>query len=180
MQILCTLRNVKSFVGVYSSDLIPHSIIESSCLILNTDPHTEKGTHWLAIYLQPKSYSAYYFDSYALPPFLPTVRDFLRRNCSIWTYNKVQLQGDTSAVCGHYCCLFALYMDRGYTPQQFVNIFDSKKADTQILKMFASEFEPLRKDVCGGQCCVNRYKRYVFYIIFFIYLLHLIRNGSNN
>ena len=162
MQIMCTLRHVKSFVGVYSSDLIPHLITEPCCLILNTDPHTEKGTHWLAIYLHPKSCSAYFFDSYGLPPLLPPVHEFLRRNCSLWTYNKVQLQGPASTVCGHYCCLFALYMDQGYTPQQFIANFASTDADKQIKKMFAAEFPPLRKDICGGQCCVNLYKRYVF------------------
>src|SRR5215471_12320827 len=101
MQIMCTLKNVASFLGVYSSDLIPHSISYlpgrySGCLIINTDPHTEKGTHWLAIHLQPKSYSAFYFDSYGLPPYLPPVCNFLRRNSLLWDYNNVQLQGLTS------------------------------------------------------------------------------------
>src|SRR5215510_4212967 len=102
MQILCTLRRVKSFVGVYSSDLLPHTITESCCLILNTDPHTEKVTHWLAIYLHPKSCSAYFFDSYGLHPFLPAVHTFLQRNCTLWDHNKIQLQGPASTVCGHY------------------------------------------------------------------------------
>ena len=163
MQIMCTLKNVASFLGVYSSDLIPHSISRAGCLIINTDPHTEKGTHWLAIYLQPKSYSAFYFDSYGLPPYLPPVCNFLRRNSLLWDYNNVQLQGLTSTVCGHYCCLFALYMDKGYTPLEFVSIFDSKNADTKIKEMFNLEFGPLRKDVCGGQRCLELYKRYVFY-----------------
>jgi hypothetical protein len=67
MQIQCTLRNVNSFLGVFHFDLIPHSITRSGCFIINTDPHTEKGSHWLAIRLQPKSYSPYYFDSYVMP-----------------------------------------------------------------------------------------------------------------
>ena len=168
MQIMCTLKNVKRFIGVYASDLIPHSITESGCLILNTDTHTEKGTHWLAIYLQPKSYSAYYFDSYGLRPYLPSVCKFLKRNCLLWNYNNIQLQGLTTTLCGHYCCLFALYMDRGWTPSQFVTIFDANNADTKIQEMFTSEFGPLRKDVCGGQGCVQLYNRYVFYQIFII------------
>src|SRR5215471_20493197 len=161
MQIMCTLRNVKSFVGVFSSDLIPYSITEPGCLIINTDPHDEPGTHWLAICLQPKSYSAFYFDSYGLAPSLPSVHAFLRRNCTLYDYNDIPMQSLTSTLCGHYCCLFVLYMDRGYTPQQFVAMFYSKDADSKVRKEFAAEFPPLPKRVCGGQCCVKAYKRYV-------------------
>jgi hypothetical protein len=159
VQILCALRNVKSFIGVFASDLIPHSITHSGCLIVNTDPHTEKGTHWLAIQNQPKSYSSYYFDSYGFGPLNPSIQTFLKRNCIIYDYNKVQLQGLTSIVCGQYCCLFALYMDRGYTPKQFIGLFDVTRADTQVKSMFTSEFGSLRTDVCGGQCCTAFQKK---------------------
>jgi len=50
-QILCTLKDVPSFLGVYPSDILPPSITRSATLIVNTDPHTASGTHWLAIHL---------------------------------------------------------------------------------------------------------------------------------
>jgi hypothetical protein len=84
---------------------------------------------------------------------------FMHRNCSVWTYNTVQLQSLTSTVCGKYCCLFALYMDRGFSPKQFIGLFDPGMADTQITRLFQSEFGSLRKNLCGGQGCVNYYKR---------------------
>jgi hypothetical protein len=156
MQIISTLRNVKSFLGVFPSDLLPHSIARSGTII-NADPHTEQGSHWLAILLRPKDYSCYYFDTYGLPPFIPNIHMFLRRTCVIWDHNKVQLQGLSSDVCDHYCCVFALYMDRGFTPQQFVGLFNAAKADRQIRHLFASEFgQPRKRDVCGGgQCCFD-------------------------
>ena len=114
-QIMCCLRYVSSFLGVFPSYLLPqHSIAQSGTLIVNTDPHTETGSHWLAVHFQLCSHSSYYFDSYGLPPFIPSIQSFIRRNCSVWDYNSVQLQVPTSAVCGKYCCLFALYMDRLY------------------------------------------------------------------
>lgn len=67
----------------------------------------------------------------------------MRRNCSVRDY-KLQLQGPTSTVCGKYCCMFALYMDRGYTPKQFIGLFDADIADRQIEQMFTSEFQQLR------------------------------------
>jgi len=68
VQILCTLQNVKSFLGVFPSDLLPHSIARSVTVIINADPHTEKGSHWLAIHFEPKASSAYYFETYDISP----------------------------------------------------------------------------------------------------------------
>ena len=64
-QILCTLKEVPSFLGVYPSDILPPSITRSATLIVNTDPHTASGTHWLAVHLQPRSYSIYFLISMA-------------------------------------------------------------------------------------------------------------------
>jgi hypothetical protein len=155
LQILCTLRHVKSFLGVYPSDLLPHTITQPGTIILNTDPHTDPGSHWLAINSQPKSYSSYYFDSYGMAPYVPAVQAFLKRTCIVSEYNAKQLQGLTSTVCGKYCCLFALYMDRGYTPKYFVHLFTPGTADSQINRLFASEFGPLDKIPRGGQCSTS-------------------------
>ena len=135
VKIQCTLENVKSFVGVFPSDLLPKSISRSGCVIINADPHTERVSHWLAIHLEPRSSSAYFFDSYGIFPFITTIQAFLRRNCTVWDYDVTRLQGLTSAVCGHYCCLFALYIDRGYTPKQFVALFNADIADRQVEKI---------------------------------------------
>ena len=116
-QILCTLRYVRSFLGVFPSDLLPLSVSQFGTVIINADPHTEKVSHWLTVYFRPKSASAYYFDSYGFVPLVPDIQAFIRRNSTVSNYNKIQLQGLTSNVCGKYCCLFALYTDLGYTPQ---------------------------------------------------------------
>ena len=55
------------------------------------------------------------------------------------------------AVCGEYCCLFALYKDRGFTPKEFVGLFDAATADRQISRLFTSEFGPLRTKRRRGQ-----------------------------
>jgi hypothetical protein len=151
LQIMCALRNVKSFAGVFPSDLLPPIARAACTVIINADPHTENGSHWLAVRFLPKSFGAYYFDSYGMVPLVPAIREFLRRNCTVWHYNKRRLQGPTSNVCGKYCCLFALYIDRGYTPQQFVVLFDAEKVDQQIERAFASEFGPLHGNGSDGQ-----------------------------
>ena len=161
-KILCCLRYVSSFLGVFPSVLLPqHRIARSGTLVVNTDTHTESGSHWLAIHLQYRSHSSYYFDSYGLPPFIPSIQSFINRNYIVWDYNTIQLQGPTSTVCGKYCCIFALYMGRGYTPRYFVGLLTTASADKVVLDMFDSDFGPLRNMSRRGQCCGSRSTRYV-------------------
>jgi len=93
------------------------------------------GITLASIRLEPRSSSAFYFDSYGLSPNVLDIQTFLRRNCTILNYNTIQLQGPTSMVCGQYCCLFALYMDIGYTGQQFVGLFDPRHIDLQVERL---------------------------------------------
>jgi len=38
---------------------------------------------------------------------------FKKRNSTVWNYNTTTLQGPTSIVCGHYCCLLPCTWTRG-------------------------------------------------------------------
>jgi len=49
-------------------------------------------------------------------------------------------------------------MDSGYTPQQFVGLFDAATADRKISRLFASDFGPLRETHTGGQGCTASIK----------------------
>ena len=150
-QILCTLKEVRSFLGVFPSDMLPRPVSQSGTVIVNADPHTEKVSHWLAVHFLPNSSSAYFFESYGIVPLVPDIAAFIRRNSTVWDYNRKQLQGLTSSICGKYCCLFALFMDRWFTAKQFVGQFDgATSADREIVRAFASEFGSLRLDNGGG------------------------------
>jgi len=104
-----------------------------------------------------KSSSSYYFETYGIVPLVTDIQAFLRRNCTVADYNKRQLQGLRSTVCGKYCCLFALYMDLGYSPQQLVGLFDDRDADAQTYRLFEPEFRPLRLLLLRGrgQCSAS-------------------------
>ena len=162
VQIQHALQGLNSFLGVCASDLLPLSIAHTDTIIVNTNPHTEPGTYWQAIHFQnPNRFSSgYFFDSYGRCPHIPGILDFIRRHCTVCQYNKTQLQVPTTTVCGEYCCLFALYMDRGYTPKQFEGLFAAASdADQRIHQLFCSEFGPtLCKQRRGGQCCTSLYK----------------------
>ena len=158
VQIICTLKNIKSFLGVYPSELLPHSIQhQAGTVIINTNPYTLKGLHWLAILFQPKASKAYYFDSYGHPPYNINIQSFLIQNCIVWDYKTAPLQGPNSVVCGKYCWLFSLYMERGFTPKQFVSLFTADMADHQITDLFTHEFGTLCGTRRRGQCCTASY-----------------------
>jgi len=85
VQIQHALQDVNSFLGVYASDLLPLSIVQTGTIIGNTDPHTEPGLHWQAIHFQNphRSSSGYFSDSYAGYPHTPSILDFMRRHYSL-------------------------------------------------------------------------------------------------
>jgi len=116
--ILCTLLAVTYFFVFYPSDLLTSSrpVQKPYTLIDNAEPHTEGGSHWLAIRLTPHSANAYYFYSYGIVPLVSSIQAFIRQNCTTCDYKKRQLHDLTSVFCGQYYCQFALYMDRGTLP----------------------------------------------------------------
>jgi len=170
LQILSTLRYVNSSLDVYFSDLLPRSITKTCSVIVNSDPHTKGGSHWLAVHFRPKSSYAYYFVSNGIVPFVPDILDFVQRNCATWDRNGRQLQSLTSDVYGKYCCLFALYMDRGCSPQQFVALFGTQQ--TARLRRFSRTNSALKCLLAAGVNAVAaEYIKCVFWTLTIIPIL---------
>jgi hypothetical protein len=137
------LRDVLTFVGVVPSVLMPTNPLPglvNYTLIINTDVHNGPGSHWVTVHLNTRSSTGYYFDSYGLFPLVSAIRHYLRRNCTLWNYNTRTLQGFTTDVCEQYACLFALCMDRGLGPRQFVDLFGTTEPDLQVEATFVREF----------------------------------------
>ena len=79
VQIICTLKDITTFRGVYPSDLKPTSIHKTGTVI-NADPHTREVSHWLAIHFDISLFRAFYFDSYGRAPSDPNILSFIKRN----------------------------------------------------------------------------------------------------
>ena len=62
------LKESKIVLGLFPSDLLPHSITQPSTVIVNTVTHTQAGSHWLAIRLELRSSTTLYFDAYGMSP----------------------------------------------------------------------------------------------------------------
>ena len=152
LQIICSLWDVRSFLGVFPSDLLPHSITLSGIVIINADPYTQKLSHWLAVHFRPRSYS--YFDFYGLP------RLFQLSNLS---FDTIAPSGITT----RYSCRVLLEPSAANTvvckPCTWIEVTirsNSSASDKQTSKMFQPEFGRLRRVPRGGQYSQSMHKRY--------------------
>lgn len=124
-------------IGVYASDCLPRYIPRSSAIVVNTDPHTKRGTHWIAIFLDAHG-KLDYFDSFGQPPTVRTHIEFVRRNSQQYFYNPQQCQSLTSAMCGHYCLTFLYFRSHAFSMKEFVSMFtnDVNKNDKLVKHAF--------------------------------------------
>jgi hypothetical protein len=79
MQILCTLRDVNSFLDVFPFDLQPLSGARFLTLIVHADTHTKEVSH---LRLTTCSSSSYYIHSYGMLQLVPYIEVFIRHNCT--------------------------------------------------------------------------------------------------
>ncbi len=93
-------------LGVFPSDKIPTKVKGPCSMVVNTDPSTNPGSHWVAIFITRDS-TAEYFDSYGQPPDVAEISSFLNKY-NVGHYNRKHIQGPFSSVCGHYCIYFVI------------------------------------------------------------------------
>ena len=135
-------KHVKYFQEVYPIDLLPPTLIQTSIITINLDKHYMLGSHWVALCISGTGY-AEYFDSYGLTPYKFEIMAFLQRHSISWTFNHHRLQGQTSNVCGQYCCIYALHRAWGQSMTSFVNMFVPARFtcnDKKAVRFFLAQF----------------------------------------
>ena len=121
------------FLGVFPRDKL--SLFGDGALVINTDPSTKPGEHWIAVFI--KNGSAEYFDSYGSDP--PKWLKKYWKNV-MWTSNPVPLQSPLSAVCGQYCVYYLLHKARGYDMNSLLlNFTDDVDFNDQMVHDFIAE-----------------------------------------
>ena len=107
-------------------------------IIFNLDPHTEDGSHWVAMFINLKKKKIYYFDSYGDRPhkqitkFRKTVQQqgaHLGMNLKYKLLKKRHQYKNSE--CGMYCLYFIIKMLEG-KPVEF---FDKRIDDDYMVKM---------------------------------------------
>ena len=150
-------------IGVYPSDKIPKKWTIPSALVFNTDDSKHPESHWILIYTD-RDQRGWYFASYGIPPFIPSHIQRMRKNCKTLRWNVVQLQSESSRVCGHYCIMFLYYMSVGTGLKKFLYLFgDNYQTNDKIFKEFVSSFVKRNKKketgkfIGNGGCYASQY-----------------------
>jgi hypothetical protein len=154
------------FAGVFAFDEFDLSIFNNKsniCCVVNTEPASEPGEHWL-LFCKTKKNSCYFFDSYGFPP---TSYGFAKN--PLLSHSKLKLQGDESGTCGQFCLLYHYYLCSKFSPNEIpIHILkDSRSFSSpdQYVCSFISNYahqtdcssETLRS-CCqtSMQCCIPR------------------------
>lgn len=109
--------DIYMFKGIYASNELPdlsHDEISNGVfMIVNFDPNTKEGSHWIGMRI--KKNKCEYFDSYGEKPDeddgilndTTHFKEYLEQYGKNFKYNPYDLQGKYSSVCGHYSVMFA-------------------------------------------------------------------------
>lgn len=146
--------------GVYAADELPHKISKPSVIVVNTDPSTKAGTHWVALFFDDQG-NCEYFNSYGTKPDNRWHESFIKRNCVKWTHNTKCLQALYSDVCGVYCIMYACFKSRNKSLDAFNSLFSEcspDRNDTLVSMMFQSHYSKIalkssaRPRMCRQSC----------------------------
>ena len=114
----------KYFQGVFAADELPRPLPTGSrarrAYIVNTDPSSEPGQHWLAMCTQGNQCKT--FDSYGLPLALytnPDLQDWWSKHKFV-SRRDVSLQALDSQICVHFSLLYLIARARGITMGDFL------------------------------------------------------------
>jgi hypothetical protein len=159
------------FGGVFPCDKLPKQPVKyPSAFVANTDPSSEDGEHWVCYYFDSEG-NADYFDSFGLPPLNCDLHNFFENNGNNHNYNKVQLQGNDSDACGHYCIAVLVNRARGEPLDEIVERYQGSQPgqhDSVISSLVNKKYNITSNNQHGSgyyyndqcSCCVHSWQRY--------------------
>ena len=104
------MRGTKYFLGAMPLNAlqklkIPKKINLPLKLIVNLEPDSLPGNHWIAIVRNKAGAIKYYDSTGKKPP--PTIKSWIERNSIQWNYsNKVMQKKNDMSSCGYLCIAF--------------------------------------------------------------------------
>ena len=116
---------IDDFHGVEPCDFV--SLFDpkkSKSIILNLSPSNEKGSHFVAMYIDGQT--CIYFDPFGLKCFNQYIIDFvLKIGYSQVIYSAQQIQHFSSLFCGYYCLSFLISQQKNHLLNDFLSIFSN-------------------------------------------------------
>jgi len=127
-----------SFRGVYSSDELPVTTPTSSLYVINTDPSTKPGEHWVVVYIGVKRHCDY-FDSFGRVPLVKSIENFVNKNSKACTFNDRVVQSPLSTACGFHCVYFAVRRCLGLDMNSIVGMYtDNLYQNDEIVRKYVA------------------------------------------
>ena len=99
-------KNCAIYRGIYACDQLPNSVMRPSVIVVNTDPASRPGHHYICMYFDEDGHGEF-FDSFGMLP-KRVFKRYMDRHCDAWTFNKKQMQSLVSRFCGHYCIWYCI------------------------------------------------------------------------
>ena len=112
--------------GVLASDELPSELqpLRKRIFIINTEPASQPGAHWLAVYLPPNQPLEFFDAMGDVPP--QSVIQFLRtqdQNSTGYYYQTLPLQSENAVTCGHFCLYYLVHRVRGLSMSTIIQDF---------------------------------------------------------
>lgn len=135
------------FKGVFACNQLPNMFSLPALFIINLSPSSQPGSHWVSLYIDERG-SAFYFDSFGMPPRNSDIIRFMRLHSKKSVYNRKQLQHLSSIKCGRFACVFVISILRG---AGFKSIFDkfsnNLKINDIVIEGLYNYFDFIRKSL---------------------------------
>ena len=134
-----------NFRGVYMRDNLPNKIKANECGIVNLEPESQNGSHWVCYYKKGKL--EYYFDSYGLLTTneLTAYLKGVKQNPIVCSTFEIQKFG--TMICGQLCT-YVLYMLNSRF--KFIDILLSLMNEIQGNSETGSQTESCKPGICTG------------------------------
>ena len=151
-----------NLLGVLASDQLPRIIVATPAMaVINTQPSTMAGAHWLAVYID-EARNGYFFDSFGHSPayvgFPHDIIRFLKLNCLNVQYSKRQVQENMTSTCGHHCVYFLCQIQKRFSYQDVMNMYhNSLQCNDIMVCRFVGRIRPgtCRSDMITCVQCVH-------------------------
>lgn len=156
----------KVFYGTVTCDRLPTKLMKEgpTAYIVNTDPHDEPGTHWIALWTEGNTCEI--MDSYAISLDVygtaQPLKDWLDRHFKFQVANGKTLQSLFSQSCGDYALMYLVDKTEGRSMNDFLSRFKKRdfvgndhKVGQWLKDMIVDELEWTRIDesTCHQSTC---------------------------
>lgn len=109
------------FDGVFPSDFLKNIKNKPKLIIVNTDPSTQPGKHWLLFFLDNDKMEMFDSLGRSIEYYSEGIRNFVSRFAKTIKFVDRRIQPLNSSLCGHYCLYFAYCRCNGQSMDTIVN-----------------------------------------------------------